>query len=622
MRPEDADAPAVPVYADLQDALREHPADVVIIATPLQVHAGLCELALRAGADVLLEKPPFPTLAQFDRLCGLQIETGRAVQIGFQSLGSHALAAFAADELGIGPVTSVAATGLWTRRRSYWARSRWAGRRSLDGMPVVDGVTTNPLAHAVATALRIAGFDTGASADTVVADLYRANAIDGDDTSVITVKGRGVPVTCALTLCAPERESEDRGATVLVTGTRGTARFSYTTDVVDTDAGRTVFGRDDLLANLLDHRRDGTPLLVPLESTGAFMRVVEAVRTAGEPYRIAPQFIDWVGEGADAHPVVDDIEQWVARAAAEGATFASLGAPWARTEQDHTLATLHVAGHIAADYEDGAGTSEFSSPHPYLHPLTSRAGVIVSSRHPADHDWHAGLSFTVQDAAGVNFWGGRTYLPGAGYAALDDHGQIVADPPTTNEGSLRHELTWRGPDGRAVLTEERRLRWSELGEDAWALSLDIALHPATSLPVQLSSPGAKGRAGAGYGGLFLRLAPCRDAEVFTPETSGEDAVNGSRSAWIAWAARFEASPDAVGEATVILAPGDTETAGDPWFVRQREYPGIGSAVAWEHPVSVPADAGLRRRYLLIVADGLIAPELASTLTARAAQSLN
>ena len=43
---------------------------------------------MRAGADVLLEKPPVPTMAEFDHLLALCAETGRSCQIGFQSLGS------------------------------------------------------------------------------------------------------------------------------------------------------------------------------------------------------------------------------------------------------------------------------------------------------------------------------------------------------------------------------------------------------------------------------------------------------------------------------------------------------------------------------------------------------
>ena len=57
----------------------------------------------------------------------------------------------------IGEVRGVSAVGTWVRTKGYFKRSRWAGKRSLDGTDVVDGVATNALAHAVATGLRIAG---------------------------------------------------------------------------------------------------------------------------------------------------------------------------------------------------------------------------------------------------------------------------------------------------------------------------------------------------------------------------------------------------------------------------------------------------------------------------------
>lgn len=79
------------------------------------------------------------------------------MQVGFQSLGSEALPAI--DALvasgGIGEVRGISATGLWLRNRAYFKRSRWAGKRSLNGTDVVDGVVTNALAHAVATGLRL-----------------------------------------------------------------------------------------------------------------------------------------------------------------------------------------------------------------------------------------------------------------------------------------------------------------------------------------------------------------------------------------------------------------------------------------------------------------------------------
>ncbi len=338
----------------------------------------------------------------------------------------------------------------------------------------MDGVVTNPLAHAVATALAVDGcrrLDDVASVET---DLYRANAIDGDDTSVVRITtADGRVVTCALSLCAPEQ----REPLVHVYGTHGRATFDYKADRIEVSTGdgahTETTGRTDLLENLLAYRRDGTPLLVPLASTGAFMRVFDAVANADEPVRIDPRAIDWRGDGPDRRPVVDDVEYWVEKAASTGQTFAELGVPWAHRERDQVLARLRVGGEDTIDrevaaYRDGRGTLPTSSPRPYLHPIRTRAGVVVSAQHPADHDWHLGVGMGIPDVNGSSFWGGGTYVHGQGYVLLDNHGQVVGEPAEIHDDTLSQELSWIGHDGSIVLREQRSIGWARAGRDGVA----------------------------------------------------------------------------------------------------------------------------------------------------------
>jgi predicted dehydrogenase len=595
----------LPVFARLADALTAtRGAEIVVVASPIGAHFSIAHEALKAGADVLLEKPPVASLAEFHELLETERETGCVVQVGFQSLGSHALTAFDRDAFRLGAITSVNATGLWLRTAAYWARSRWAGRRSLDGIPVVDGVATNPFAHAVVTALRIAGCRAEQSVAHVDVELYRANAIDSDDTSVIRITGvNGRRITCALTLCAPEVHKP----LVTAVGGSGSASFSYTTDEVRAEAGgrseSRSFDRDDLLTNLLDFRENGAPLIVPLADTGAFMRVLEKIRLADEPMRIDHRAIDWRGEGEERHPVVDGIESWITAAAASGKTFSELGAPWAFTGEDAITAQLRIGEKNVADYRDGAGTIGSSSPRPYLHPIRSLAGVTVSAHHTADHDWHLGLGFAVQDANGTNFWGGRTYVQDRGYVWRDDHGHITGELPAVHSGTLAQTLTWLAASGQPVIHEQRRLRWKPLSPAAWALEADFTLSPAGRFPVELASPGTKGRERAGYGGFFWRLPTCSEASIFTAVATGEDAVHGHPAQWIAWAASFSAAPGECGDATLVLTAADSVTAHDPWFVRQHSYPGIGSAVAWDTPTVIPSEGRLRRTFRVAVCDG-------------------
>lgn len=323
----------VPCFPDLTSLLAARVPDVVVLATPIHTHAPLAIEAMRAGAHVLLEKPPAATLAEFEELLAVSEQTGRVVQIGFQSFGSHALPEIARllAEGAIGEVTSIGGIGTWLREVAYYARSRWAGMRVLDGVPVVDGVVTNPLAHCVATALRIAGCDRAEQVERVDVELFHAHDIEADDTSsvrVVTTDGR--TLTFGLTLCAQGHPEP----TIEIHGTEGEIALGYTSDRLRVRVGDEVsesrLGRDGLLPNLVAHLADpAVPLLAPAAETGAFMRVLEAVRTAPDPVAIDPAYVEWLGEGESRHPVVQDVETWCARAAREQRLFSELGAPWA-----------------------------------------------------------------------------------------------------------------------------------------------------------------------------------------------------------------------------------------------------------------------------------------------------
>ncbi|GAD33951.1 putative dehydrogenase [Microbacterium sp. TS-1] len=574
--------------------------DVVIVATPLHTHLELARTVVGRGIDLYLEKPPVLALADLRVLQEAAATSGARVQVGFQSLGSRALRAFAEDRFDLGPIRAIGAVGLWARDRAYWERSRWAGRRELDGVAVVDGVTTNPLAHATATALAIAGTTAVADITQVTADLYRANAIEGDDTSLLRVSTtRGIRVTAGLTLCADEQVDPY----VEVHGRRRSARFFYTEDVVEIDGRSERFERDDLFENLLDHRDEGVTLLSPLAASGAFVAVIDAVgRTA--PHEIDPAFVSPRGEGPARRLVVDGIEDAVVRAVDAEATFAELHLPWARRTVHEVVLTLPSTGSPLAELVDGAGTARSSSPRPYLHPIRTPGGVVVTDHHPADHDWHLGVSVALQDVDGTNFWGGRTYTPGEDYIWRDDHGRIeIVRVEHLADGAVL-DMRWIGPDGGVVVRERRELRVMHRDDRSAVIALSFELAPAGDRTVMLGGPGSNGRIGGGYGGLAWRLPACADIDVRTPSARGEEAVHGTVAPWLAWSAAFADPTDGrPAEATVALAPADDASAADPWFVRVAGYPGIGAALAWDRAVAASPDAPVRRAYRLLVADG-------------------
>ncbi|GAB2964467.1 hypothetical protein GCM10023080_027000 [Streptomyces pseudoechinosporeus] len=331
---------------------------VTLVATPPHTHTSLALAAVRAGSHVYLEKPPTPSLAEFHELADALAESGRVCQVGFQPFGSQAVDAvreLVADG-AIGELMGIGCAGAWVRDARYYARAPWAGRRRLGSGPeaqdVVDGVLTNPLAHALATALRIDGSDRVGAVDAVGLELFHANAIEADDTSCLRLHTtRGTTVTHAATLCA-ERNSEPY---ILVHGEQGRITLHYLTDrlVLERDGHSPqehTYARTDLLENLLAHLHDGTELLSPLARSGGFTQVVEAIRTAPEPAHLPSSAWHTDHDGTAARRVIPGVTALVDRSAATLSLFSELGAPWAtrKSAGGHRIRTVHIAGDSTA----------------------------------------------------------------------------------------------------------------------------------------------------------------------------------------------------------------------------------------------------------------------------------
>jgi predicted dehydrogenase len=321
------DRPVDPDLACLLDRTRP---DIGIVATPIHTHVPLALQVLDSGASLLLEKPPASTLAGWRDLVARASGRAAATQVGFQSLGSAALTQLRSlvRDGALGEVRGIGGWGAWSRPDAYYARSPWAGRRTLDdGTPVVDGALTNPFAHAVATALALDGSTGADDVAGIELELLRSRDIEADDTSCLRLRtARGTTIVIAVTLCAAS-ESEP---VVVVHGSRGRAELHYTRDVLVLDGEAHTFGRTTPLRNLLAHLDDPRqPLQSDVAGCGAFMRVLEAVRLAPGPTPIEPQWLRRRGTGVEATVSVVQVERSIQDAAEQLRTFSELGVPWA-----------------------------------------------------------------------------------------------------------------------------------------------------------------------------------------------------------------------------------------------------------------------------------------------------
>ncbi|MEU8704654.1 PmoA family protein [Streptomyces sp. NPDC048565] len=256
-----------------------------------------------------------------------------------------------------------------------------------------------------------------------------------------------------------------------------------------------------------------------------------------------------------------------------------------------TTALLSCAGRPVGRYSYRPETDS----RPYLHPVTTLAGIPVTEERPADHLHHLGASVAVPDVAGHNFWGGRTFVRDQGPTALDNHGtQRHIGWKLRDPDGFVEELSWEA-DGAELLREHRTVAVGGISATAWALDFSFSLSNRSGNDLSIGSPATNGRPGAGYGGFFWR-APKEDVPpaVFSGTLDGEEAVHGRTADWLALA----------GDGwTLVFAGATDETRRDPWFVRTTSYPGVGSSLAADRRLPVAAGATVVRRVVTVVADG-------------------
>ncbi|MDX3108668.1 DUF6807 family protein, partial [Nonomuraea angiospora] len=96
------------------------------------------------------------------------------------------------------------------------------------------------------------------------------------------------------------------------------------------------------------------------------------------------------------------------------------------------------------------------------------------------------------------------------------------------------------------------------------------------------------------------------ATVLSPAGTGVEPVHGHSAEWVAVA---------VAGWTMVFAPGDADTARDRWFVRARDYLGVGSSVAWDAPLVLQPGEEIARHVVTLIADGALNADSAAELVA-------
>jgi hypothetical protein len=296
-----------------------------------------------------------------------------------------------------------------------------------------------------------------------------------------------------------------------------------------------------------------------------------------------------------------------------------------------------VAGDdVLAEYVHRPADAQLESPRPYLSPIRTLAGEVVSLFRPHDHVWHKGIAWSLPVVGDENFWGGPTFVRGEGYVQLPNNGtqrhrEFVepADAATDVDAPARlvETLDWVTEAGETLFEELRTIGATILEPEtpgmasgAWLLGFETRMRNVTERAIPIGSPTTRGRENAGYGGLFWRgPRSFTGGDVLAPGVTGGDELRGIRAPWMG----FSGHHDGSGAASTLVMIDDPANLQHPpqWFARREEFACLCPAPFFSEEHAIEPGDTLVLRYGVVVADDASDPERAGRLAAAASVAL-
>ncbi|HWP39579.1 MAG TPA: Gfo/Idh/MocA family oxidoreductase, partial [Tepidisphaeraceae bacterium] len=182
----------IKIYPDLPSLYADVRPDLLMVVTPIHLHAAHTIYALEHGSHVLCEKPLAATVKDARRVIAAELLAKRFVAIGYQWSFSKPVQALKRDILAghFGRPVRLKSIVFFPRGLEYFNRNDWVGRiKTSGGEPVYDSPANNAAAHYLHNMFYLLGptRETSAMPVTVQAELYRANEIENYDTAAMRV---------------------------------------------------------------------------------------------------------------------------------------------------------------------------------------------------------------------------------------------------------------------------------------------------------------------------------------------------------------------------------------------------------------------------------------------------
>lgn len=329
----------IPVFDTVEAFYQKHEADLAIVSSPFFLHYAQVKRCLEAGSHVLCEKPLCTSLEEAEALKALSVQTGKFVALGYQQNYRPDMLRLKADILAghFGKPLKMRCVHAMKRGAAYYARNRWAGRITVDGVDVFDSPFHNACAHQFQLMTWLVGDEIAAAApvELLNAELYRANPnVENYDTAAMRLQtSAGTEILYYTThavetkALGPNAEYIFENGTIAFTKDRPACiahmKNGETIDYSQYGAGKPMQKLHDVLAAV---RGEG-PLVCDIDADIPHMQAVLALQK--EPIRpMKPGSARLYEQDGDIFCAVNGIEDAFTRASSAWMLPSEIGVVW------------------------------------------------------------------------------------------------------------------------------------------------------------------------------------------------------------------------------------------------------------------------------------------------------
>ena len=197
----------VSVFGDYRTMLEtcHRELDLVVVPTPINLHAEMHEAVTALGLPAYVEKPPTLHYAELESMISADLRASKSSLVGFNFIIEKPRLALKERLLAgeFGPMIGGTLSALWPRPAGYFSRNGWAGKLLIDGRMLLDSCFGNAMAHFVHNMLFWAGAPglfSWSEIATVQAEFFRVHSIESADTFFVEAHtSEGIPIRFALT---------------------------------------------------------------------------------------------------------------------------------------------------------------------------------------------------------------------------------------------------------------------------------------------------------------------------------------------------------------------------------------------------------------------------------------